>query len=439
MLKQFENHVSEHLSFLRESRLLIAISGGLDSVVLMHLCQELKLNIALAHCNFNLRGEESDEDENFILQLAEDHDLEIFIENFDTEAFANDHKMSTQMAARVLRYTWFNELAGQLSFDFILTAHHADDNLETFLINLSRGTGLEGLKGIPEINDNIIRPLLPFSRETIELYAKQNHIKWHEDSSNTSNKYLRNALRNEVISSLKKINPTFLDNFKTTIDNLKQAYQIIDDRINEVAQDVLSKKDKAVYIDVDKLKQLNNPKAYLYEMLKGYGFTQWDDVYDLLHAQSGKQVFSSDWRLLKDRTHLILAAISKNSHEEIYINQSNKTVQTPFGDLLFEEVEEINEKGITAIYVDKSRLSFPMKIRKWQEGDYFHPYGMKGRKKVSKYFKDEKLSLLEKENTWLLSSGQDIIWIIGRRADERFKVTDKTTDILKISLLNANS
>src|SRR5690606_26589934 len=204
MFNHFKNHIDKNLSFLKESKLLIAISGGLDSVVLTHLCYKLGLKISLSHCNFNLRGTESDEDEDFVLELAEDLELEVFIENFDTQAFAQDHKLSTQMAARTLRYHWFEELAQQLHFDYILTAHHADDNLETFLINLSRGTGLDGLLGIPEKNGKLVRPLLCFSREELEKYALANNLSWREDKSNASTKYLRNKLRNDVIPTLKE-------------------------------------------------------------------------------------------------------------------------------------------------------------------------------------------------------------------------------------------
>ena len=214
MLKQFELHLNEKLPFLKESKILIAISGGVDSVVLAYLCKQMNLNIALAHCNFNLRGPESDADEDFVIELAKDFGLEIFIENFNTKQFALDKKMSTQMAARTLRYFWFDEIASQLGYNYILTAHHADDNFETFLINLSRGTGLDGLLGIPEVNENIVRPILPFKREAIEKYAKKSGLKWREDSSNSSTKYLRNKLRHDVIPILKGINPQLLQNFE---------------------------------------------------------------------------------------------------------------------------------------------------------------------------------------------------------------------------------
>ncbi|MBE9490264.1 MAG: tRNA lysidine(34) synthetase TilS [Bacteroidetes bacterium] len=450
MLIKLQSHLKSHFPFLDKSKLLIANSGGLDSVVLTHLCYKLGLDVALAHCNFNLRGTESDEDENFVLQLAKNLNLEVFIESFQTEAYAKENKLSTQMAARELRYQWFNELKELLGFDYILTAHHADDNLETFLINLSRGTGLEGLSGIPEINENIVRPLLPFSREDIQQYAKVSKLKWREDSSNISTKYLRNKLRLEVIPKLKEINPQLLKNFNKTIEHLKDSKDIITDRIDVISNHVIKDIDtNSISFNIPEIKKLSNPRAYIYELLKDFGFTEWNDVNNLLVAQSGKQVFSKTHRLLKDRDCLLLSEIDSNvilsgSEESIIIAETDKHIQTPLGTLFFDEADAIFGKrtNVTStsklqrscIFVDKALLKFPLTVRQWKEGDYFCPFGMKGKKKLSKFFKDEKLSLLEKENIWLLCSDNEVVWIINRRADDRFKVTENTKQIIKIEL-----
>jgi tRNA(Ile)-lysidine synthase len=404
----------------------------MDSVVLTHLCHKMKLDISLAHCNFNLRGDESDADEDFVLHLAEDLDVEIFIESFDTEAYAKTHKLSTQMAARELRYAWFDDLMEQLHFDYVLTAHHADDNLETFLINLSRGTGLEGLTGIPEINGNIVRPLLPFSRQELEYYAIKNKLKWREDSSNFATKYLRNKLRHEVIPTLKEINPQILQNFNKTLSFLQDSNEIMEDCIAGVQKKIVSVEGDLIILDIKKLLKLSNPKAYLYQLLKDFNFTEWDDVASLLEAQSGKQVFSETHRLLKNRKTLILSERVSKGIETISISEKDNQVETPLGTINLEEVEQMGISNASTIYVDKHLLKFPLKLREWIKGDYFYPLGMQGKKKLSKYFKDEKLSLIEKEQTWLLCSAKDIIWIIGRRADDRFKVTESTKQILKI-------
>jgi tRNA(Ile)-lysidine synthase len=436
MLKQFEQHINQNFPFLKESKILLAISGGVDSVVLAYLCKEIKLNIALAHCNFNLRGKESDADEEFVLELAKNWNLEVFIENFNTKQFATDKKMSTQVAARTLRYFWFDEIASQLGYSYILTAHHADDNFETFLINLSRGTGLDGLLGIPEVNDNIVRPLLPFKREDIEKFAKQKKLKWKEDSSNSSTKYLRNKLRHDVIPILKGINPKLLQNFDKTQQYLNDIKDIVDDRVDDVAKKAVSKtSNNGIAFNINELQQLSNRRAYLYELLHGYGFSQWDDIMDLLTAQPGKQVFSNTHRLLKDREYLILSEINEKPNESIKINESQSLVLTPFGQLALDETKSTQTTAKHIVYIDKERLKFPLTLRQWEEGDYFYPSGMTGKKKLSKYFKDVKLSLLDKEHVWLLCSENDIVWVLNHRVDERFKVTDKTKSILKIQII----
>ncbi len=435
MLNNFFNHIAAQLPFLKKGKLLIAISGGLDSVVLTHLCKQSNMNIALAHCNFNLRGEESVADEDFVLRLAEDLELELFIESFETESYAKKNKLSTQVAARELRYNWFNDLAELLDFDYILTAHHADDNLETFLINFTRGTGLDGLTGIPEMNRNIVRPLLPFSREALEVYAIEKNIKWREDSSNAKDKYLRNKLRHDIVPTLKQINPQLLQNFSTTISNLQNCQQILEDAIVKIQNKVVSVDDDVIKLDVKKLKKLSNPKAYLFELLKDFNFTEWNDIADLLDAQSGKQVFSQTHRLIKDREFLLLTEIQTENEEGSFeIDKSDISIETAIGVISIEEVDEILNINAHKIYLDKDKLKFPLKVRKWKEGDYFYPSGMTGKKKLSKYFKDEKLSLIEKENAWVLCSHNDIVWVMGRRVDERFKATSDAIDILKIEI-----
>jgi tRNA(Ile)-lysidine synthase len=436
VIENFKNHIENKLPFINKSKILIAISGGIDSVVLAHLCDQLKLNFALAHCNFNLRAKESNVDEDFVIELAEQLDVEVFVQNFDTEAYAKENKQSIQMAARELRYDWFNDLAEQLQYDFILTAHHADDNLETFLINFTRGTGLNGLTGIPEVNDNIVRPLLRFSRAQIEDYANSNSILWREDSSNSSLKYLRNKLRHEVVPILKEINPQLLDSFQSTLTNLNDTADIVDESLNAVAKRAIVNIDATgITYKVSEFKKVNNPKAYLFEMFKDYGFTEWNDVVDLLDAESGKQVFSKSHRLIKHREYLILADChSERSEESLTINNTDKSVQTPLGTFFFDEADAVLNTTKHKIYLDKDKLTFPLELRLWQQDDIFYPLGMKGKKKISKYLKDEKLSLVEKENTWVLISEGQIIWVVGKRGDNRFKVTGETKQILKIKI-----
>ena len=435
MQQEFLNHINKNLPFIRDKKLLIAISGGIDSVVLTHLLSALNFNISLAHCNFNLRGIESNKDENFIISLGEKLNVKTFTTKFNTEEFAKKNKQSTQIAARNLRYNWFNELTNKYEFDFVLTAHHADDNLETFLINLTRGTGLEGLTGIPEVNGNIVRPLLKFSREKIIAFANQKNIDWREDKSNTSTKYTRNKIRHKIVPVLKEINPSLLETFANTTNHLQESLQIIADRIDDVSSEVIKKEQNFTKLDVQNVKKLSNPKAYLYEFLKDYNFTEWNDVYNLLFAQSGKQLFSKTHTLLKDREYLIL---SKNSFLEVekeYLIKENQIKITNPINLKLEEVKIINATSKQNIFVDKEKLEFPLKLRKWKNGDFFFPKGMQGKKKLSKYFKDEKFSLLDKQNTWLLcNNNNDILWVIGYRQDNRFIISENTKKFIKISI-----
>lgn len=435
MLEKFERYLAKNLPFLQDKKLLLAVSGGIDSMVLCELFRNSGSNMSLAHCNFKLRQSESDADQAFVQNYAKTNKIQIFTSSFDTEAFAADHKLSIQMAARQLRYLWFNELSEAHHFDYILTAHHADDNLETFLINFSRGTGIDGLTGIPQQNGKIIRPLLAFSRSDIEQYATENNIQWREDSSNASDKYMRNKIRHELVPILKSLNPDFLQSFQATSNHLQQAQSMAEDAAVLVRKEiVIEKEDKLIFKILD-LKRLPNYQAYLYQWLKDFGFTAWSDIYDLVDAQSGKQVFSPDFVLLKDREILILTSkVASDSKAPYWIDENVETLKIPIN-LSFSKAGNIQDATNDCIFVDADKLEFPLQIRKWEQGDYFHPFGMAGKKKVSKFFKDEKIAVTDKSGLWILLSGNAIVWIIGKRMDDRFKITHTTKNILRIKRL----
>ncbi|EAR00233.1 tRNA lysidine(34) synthetase TilS [Maribacter sp. HTCC2170] len=433
MLNEFREHIENHFPELLQSRFLLACSGGLDSVVLAHLCSELGLDFSLAHCNFKLRDIESDKDERFVKELAEILKVPCFVICFDTLEYANEQGVSIQMAARKMRYEWFKSLKKQHSIKTLVTAHHADDNIETFLINLSRGTGIKGLTGIPSKTNEISRPLLAFSRLQIMEYAKQSNIEWREDQSNKETKYLRNKIRHEIVPRLKELHPTFSNNFRITQKYLRQASDISDGHLNQVKAKLFTIEGELIRIPIEPLKVLKPLDAYLYGLFNEYGFTEWEDVKLLLNAMSGKTIYSKTHRLVKDRDELLLSGSMDKVEFNYEIDESTDHIDVPIS-LSIVSVNNIEETNASVLYVDKETLKYPLVLRKWQKGDYFYPFGMVGRKKVSKYFKDEKLSLIEKDSQWLLCSSQDIIWVVGRRADDRFRVTSKTKKAVKIIL-----
>ena len=435
MLQKFQNHTQQNFSFLKEKKLLVAVSGGMDSMVLVDLFQKLKFDFTLAHCNFQLRGAESDGDENFVAAYAKLNNIACFITKFDTSNYSKENKLSTQVAARNLRYNWFNEILEQEKFDYIVTAHHADDVAETFMINLSRGTGLDGLTGIPSQNGNIIRPMLPFSRKEIENYVLENKLKWREDSSNASDKYLRNKIRHHIIPVFKEINEAFLQSFQNTLEHLNQEQSLINDAVQMVYEKVVSEENQQLKINISALLHYKNHKAYLYQWLNKYGFSAWNDVYNLIEAQSGKQILSEKYILLKDRDFLILSKKEKTNFEEIVIHSITEKPNFPLKLTLCNQ-SDISNQMKNVIFVDENKIQFPLTIRKWKEGDYFYPTGMQGKKKVSKYFKDEKFTLFQKQDAWILESNNQIVWIIGHRADERFKVENTTQTIIQITYNN---
>ncbi|MEC4114280.1 tRNA lysidine(34) synthetase TilS [Myroides pelagicus] len=437
MLEQFKQHLRDRFPLVAKKRLLIAVSGGIDSVVLCHLCKEAKIPFVMAHCNFHLRGEDSNEDQAFVEALAQTLGVNVLVQSFDTEQYASEQKVSIQIAARDLRYDWFASLIRKEGYDYLLTAHHLDDSIETFLINFSRGTGITGLLGIPEQNDYILRPLLPFTREEIATYAAEHKITWREDYTNAQTKYLRNKFRKQIVPLLKEINPQFTRCFSDTISNLTDTALLANDASTLEYNKVVTKQgDGSLVFAIDKLNKLSEPKAYLYQWLQPYGFTAWDDIVHLLEAESGKIVYSKKYVLLKDRQVLILQpkSIEEENKEQIYYLAKGQNLEEPLKLAIIAHEDGEMKVDSTTILVDEDRLTFPLIVRKHRSGDKFVPFGMKGTKKVSKYFKDEKFNQFEKENTWLLCSGDEIVWVIGSRMDERFKIRSTTKNIIKIQI-----
>jgi len=415
MLQDFIVHIEKNFPELLKHKFLIACSGGLDSVVLAHLCQKQQMDFVLAHCNFQLRGEESDLDAEFVEKLSLKWDKKLYVTRFNTKAYVAEHKVSVQMAARELRYQWFNEIIAADGLKAILTAHHADDNLETFLINLSRGSGIEGLTGIPQKTETVYRPLLKYSRAELLKYAEKNALEWREDASNANTKYLRNNIRHQIIPKLKELHPSFLSNFKHSIAYLDQTNALAKQEIRTWKNKQFIADGNQFKISISSLKQCNPLKAYLYGLFKDYGFREWNNLKDLLEGMSGKSVVSKTHRLLKDREYLLLSEINEITGNSLSytIEKTHKVLVKPLS-IVFSKVTQRAENSEHIIYVDENALKYPLVIRKWNKGDYFYPIGLHGKKKLAKFFKDEKVSLLDKE--------------------AQFKVVDTTTEIMKIAI-----
>lgn len=443
-LQNFIEHIKNENLFQQKDKLLLAVSGGVDSIVLCELCKQAGFDFAIAHCNFKLRGEESDRDENFVRALAKKYDVEIFLKKFETEKYAAEKKLGIQEAARNLRYEWFKEIAQQQTTNnkrqaYILTAHHANDNIETLLMNFFKGTGINGLQGISSKQNNIVRPLLIAKKEEIKEFANENNLSFVEDSSNTSEKYTRNYFRNQLIPGIQKVFPQAEDNLIKNIErfgNIKTLYQ---QSINLHKKKLLEIKGEEIHIPALKILKSEPLPTIVYEIIKDYGFTsnQTKDVIKLLQSDSGKYIQSSSHRIIKNRNWLIISPNNTAVAENILIEEKDKLIEFALGPLKFEMVSTINCQLSTVNSIatlDADEIKFPLLLRKWKQGDYFYPLGMRKKKKLSRFFIDQKLSLTEKENIWILEMNKKIIWIVGKRIDDRFKITPSTKNVLKISL-----
>jgi tRNA(Ile)-lysidine synthase len=421
-----------------DSNFLLAVSGGLDSMVLAHLFQVTGLQFAIAHCNFQLRGQESEGDEELVQQTAAKWGVPFYTIRFNTKEFANQNHISIEMAARDLRYQWFDRLMVENGYSYLVTAHHLNDQIETFFINLARGCGIHGLTAMKHLSGKIFRPLLTISRNELEAFANENSIKYRTDSTNLDQNIIRNKIRHTLIPLFEGINPEFVQTMSKNLFYLTDTELIYEQTIEKLKCELIIKSDDCWKIEIQKLKKRSPLKTYTYELLKPYGFDGaiTEDIINALDGISGKVFYSENFELLKDRDFLIIRKKQIAEKVRITIQKEDSEIRTNEFSIDFQQLkntENFNfsrEPEIASFDFDK--LKWPLILRNWEIGDYFYPIGMKNRKKLSDFFNDKKLSIFDKNKTLVITSGTDIIWVVGMRMDDRFKITPETKNVLII-------
>ena len=465
LLQRFVEYIKNENLFQKRDQLLLAVSGGVDSVVLCELCSQTGFNFEIAHCNFQLRGEESERDEAFVQSLGDSYSAKVFIKKFETQKYADEKKVSIQVAARELRYEWFEELLKEASGNchqlsgnkyeknttnslshrtsdivhrtLLLTAHHANDNIETLLMNFFKGTGIKGLQGILPKQGKIIRPLLFAKKKEIISFAKGNNLSFVEDSSNLSDKYTRNYFRGQLIPSIQKVFPEVEENLLHNIERFKDSERLYQQAVDLHKKKLLEYKGQEIHIPIIKLLKAEPLKTIIYEIIKEYGFTahQTDEALHLLKSESGKYISSSTHKIIKDRKWIIISPNNTKESSHILIDENARKIVFENGQLELIKIEKANTSLSTESSIamlDAKDITCPLLLRKWKQGDYFYPLGMQKKKKLSRFFIDQKLSLTDKEKIWVIESNKKIAWIVGRRIDDRFKITAATKTILKI-------
>lgn len=434
-----EKFLKEH-QISREAGFILAVSGGADSISMLHAFKGLNLRMLVLHCNFSLRGKESDMDEQFVKRFCENYGIAHCVRKFDTLRYAREHGLSIEMAARELRYEWFREVRQKKKMDYIVVAHHADDVAETVLINLCRGTGIKGLTGIKPVNGAILRPLLKCSRADLLQYIEANRLEFRTDSTNNSLDYVRNKIRHRMIPVLKEINPSFLETMEDNCKALKETEEIFSYGIQKLQEEVLECEKDELLIHIAKTLSSPAPYTLLYEILKPFGFnkTQIQDILNTHDATPGKQFLAGNHTLVKDRTFWRLYENSKGGqiNENIGSTGRYSIAGQTWEFTLFSRPADFEIPDNPAIAcLDADKIKFPLVIRNWQAGDYFCPIGLKkSKKKISDFFTDQKMSSKQKKECLLLLSGQKICWIAGHRLDDRFKITPFTRQILQVRI-----
>ena len=438
MLETVQRYIEKNELLPTGCKVIVGLSGGADSMVLLDLLKLLGYHCVAAHCNFHLRGDESQRDADFVRRWCKDIDIPFRSVDFDTHQYATDRKISIEMAARELRYNWFEVIRQQEDAEAIAVAHHKDDSVETLLLNLIRGTGIRGLTGIRPKNGRVIRPLLCVSRSEIEQYLDERGIPAIFDSSNNDDRFLRNAIRLRVIPLLEQLNPSVKEAIHRTSQHLTEAEKVYTSAITEQTAALF----QGGEINIDALKRSPSPSSLLFEILTPLGFNPSviEDITESINATPGKQFLGDRFRVIKDREAFLVTALPETEIANVYTVEEdatslNKPIMMQIRSL---EMPVVVEKHKSTLTVDRDLLHFPLLLRRWQAGDWFIPFGMKGRKKLSDFFTDRKMNLRDKEEVWVLLSGEDLVWIVGERPDNRFRVTGKTKRVLQIRICPEN-
>jgi tRNA(Ile)-lysidine synthase len=444
LLRDFHAHVQEHGLISKTDKLLLAVSGGIDSVALFHLFRLKGYKFSVAHCNFKLRGKQSDNDEKFVKDLCEHHSINCYTTSFDTKKFAKANVISIQMAARDLRYSWFNQLLVTHGFDKLCTAHHLNDSVETVLSNLSRETGINGLTGIKAVNGKVIRPLLFCTKKQIKEFVKLHGFDFRKDKSNDDVKYKRNLIRKKIVPLFEKLNPSFAESMFSSMEHFSEAQKVIDATIKEASKSIIKKEAAGSFIiDLTALNKFASPTLFLHQFLTAKGFDQASafKATSLLTAQTGKHVLFNDLELLKDRNRLILSGITKGNEKLVVVEKPGQHIYTPV-ELTFEKalLESVPKTGKDIILAPINEINFPLIVRQWSPGDHIIPFGMKGKKKVSDILIDAKVPRNKKNKVRVLENGDGrIIWVIGIRFDNRFRIVERgPSEVLVVKLHNAS-
>ncbi len=422
------------------SRLLLTVSGGMDSMVMLDVILKAGYSCEVAHCNFNLRGSESDGDALLVKEECDRRSVVCHEKSFDTKGYAAQNGISIEMAARDLRYEWFYSLLEELTLDVIVTAHHGDDAIETFFLNLVRGTGIKGLSGMKAVNGKVVRPFLNFARADIEKYCKENSLAYRHDSSNDEVKYLRNKVRHEILPLFKEMNPSFFTTMEGNLKRLAEVESLLEDEVKQVRSSFVVEEQGRVLIPISKIAEHPQKSSVLFELLRPYGFNSnvIGDIIKTISGIPGKQFYSPTHRLIRDRYNFILFEDRDVSDDEHYINSEVEAIDKPISLKIktFSKPDDYSFSTDSAIaHFDAEKIDFPLVLRRWRKGDFFRPLGMNGFKKLSDFFIDQKLSIADKESVWLLQSGEDIVWVVGMRMDDRFKISNRTKRILEVKFV----